>query len=353
MRAEALRLESLPTCPLCGRPGQVAHRGLLDRHWHVPGEWNFLRCPEDGVLWLSPRPIAADLPHCYPGAYFTHAAPPAPRGEARPARERLRMKVLAAAYGYSHLNPEGGMSTPFARMLLYLPPIRRVVTHNLGAFMLPFRENGRLLEVGCGSGEYLRRMRACGWDVAGIEPDAEAAQVALDEHGLSVFPGFVEDAPFPEASFDAIACRHVLEHVSAPLPFLQAISRLLKPGGQLIAVTPNAGSLGHRVFQRDYYSLDPPRHLVLYTPAGVECLLRRTADLRLVSLHTPTRIARKVFRHGRAVRKHGSFRAPGPEATAAERLLGLLFATVEASAAVVRPVGEEIEFAAVREAMGR
>jgi 2-polyprenyl-3-methyl-5-hydroxy-6-metoxy-1,4-benzoquinol methylase len=326
---------------------------LLDRHWHVPGEWSFLRCPGDGVLWLSPRPIDEDLPRCYPGAYFTHAAPqPAPSEKERPAKERLRRRVLAAVYGYSHLNPGRGMSTPFARMLLSLPPIRRVVTHNLGAFMLPFRKNGRLLEVGCGSGEYLRRMRDCGWDVAGIEPDEEAAQVARDEHGLSVFPGFIGDAPFPEASFDVIACRHVLEHVSAPLPFLETISRLLKPGGQLIAVTPNALSLGHRVFQGDFYSLDPPRHLVLYTPAGIECLLRRTADLRLLSLRTPTRIARKVFRHGRAVRKHGTFRAPGPAATAGERLLGLLFATVEVSAAVVWPVGEEIEFAAVREEPG-
>jgi SAM-dependent methyltransferase len=350
LAAQPLRLEPVPACPVCGDPGPVAHQGLHDRLWHVPGEWTFRRCPADGVLWLSPRPVEAEWPRCYPNDYFTHAAPAPPSsGRERPARERVRRRVLASAYGYTHLSAGSRIADHFARWLALLPPIRRLATQNLGAFMVPFRRNGRLLEVGCGNGEYLLRMRDYGWEVAGIEPDQRAAQFAAGVHGLSIFPGLMEEAPYPEASFDVVACRHVLEHLAAPLPFLEGISRLLKPGGHFIAVTPNAGSLGHRLFRGDYYSLDPPRHLVLYTPAGIRELFRRIPALRLDSLRTPTRIARKIFRQGRSVRKHGSFAAAGTAATAGERLGSLLFASMETAGAVFWPLGEEIELVATRE----
>ena len=177
-----LRLEPVPGCPICGDPGQVAHQGLHDRLWHVPGEWTFRRCPADGVLWLSPRPVEAEWPRCYPEAYFTHAAPhPASRRE-QPARERLRRQVLAGAYGYTHLYHGSRMSVDLGRWLALLPPLRRLAAQNLGAFMVPFHRNGRLLEVGCGSGEYLQRMRDYGWEVAGIEPDRQAVKVACDVH---------------------------------------------------------------------------------------------------------------------------------------------------------------------------
>jgi hypothetical protein len=67
------------------------------------------------------------------------------------------------------------------------------------------------------------------------------------------------------------------------------------------------------------------------------------------SLRTPSRIARKIFRQGRSVRRHGSFAAAGTGATAGERLASLLFANIEAAGAVFWPVGEEIELVARRE----
>src|SRR5207249_6393552 len=119
--------------------------------------------------------------------------------------------------------------------------------------------------------------------------------------------GTVDDAPFPDHAFDVLTCRHVLEHISAPLAFLKALARLLQPGGRLVIVTPNADSLGHRFFGCDFYSLDPPRHLILYTPAAVRRLLEQTG-LRIRSLRTPTHIARKICKQGRTVRRLGSFR---------------------------------------------
>src|SRR5439155_18993700 len=71
-----IRVEAVPICPVCGGRGEVAYEALIDRLCGAPGEWRLQRCLQDGALWLDPRPIAADLPQCYPGSYFTHASPP-------------------------------------------------------------------------------------------------------------------------------------------------------------------------------------------------------------------------------------------------------------------------------------
>src|SRR5437667_9763224 len=127
-------------------------------------------------------------------------------------------------------------------------------------------------------------MQGYGWGVVGVEVDEAAAELARQEHGLTIHTGPIESAPFPEGSFDVITCQHVLEHIASPLPFLRSVARLLKPGGRLVMVTPNARSLGHAWFGQDCYSLDPPRHLVLHTTASVRTLVAQVPGLRLVQV---------------------------------------------------------------------
>jgi 2-polyprenyl-3-methyl-5-hydroxy-6-metoxy-1,4-benzoquinol methylase len=261
-------------------------------------------------------------------------------------KDRLRRWVLAGAYGYTHLHPCGPTASAAARLLSLLPPIRRLATHKMGACMVPFRQQGRLLDVGCGSGEYLHKMHGYGWEVSGIEPDAAAGRVAREQYGLELFSGLVEDAPYPASSFDMITARHVIEHIGDPRSFLVGVCRLLKPGGRLVLLTPNGGGLGHRLFRADFYSLDPPRHLVLYTPTGLRHLVQQVPGIRLISLRTPARIARKIARHYQVVRRDGSFRAPTSGASMTEKAGAALFHNVEAVAAALRPVGEEIELVA-------
>lgn len=80
---------------------------------------------------------------------------------------------------------------------------------------------GRLLDVGCGSGEFLAQMRELGWDVFGVEPDPQAARVAREQFGLTVWPGALAEASFPDGFFDAVTLNHVIEHVADP-PWLAA-----------------------------------------------------------------------------------------------------------------------------------
>src|SRR5439155_14826299 len=116
-------------------------------------------------------------------------------------------------------------------------------------------------EVGCGTGWYLARMRDLGWSVIGAEMDPQAAKVANEYRQLPVFVGTLDEAQFPEGSFDAITMNHVFEHVPDPNPFLKECYRLLSPGGHLILAMPNLNSLGHRIFGRHSRGLETPRHL--------------------------------------------------------------------------------------------
>src|SRR5262249_44898737 len=161
--------------PVCGATGEIAYEAVTDRLCGVPGEWRLRRCRDEGALWLDPRPIPPDLHLCYPGNYFTKA--PAPSGETGPeanGKRRVRRSILAARYGYLHLSARDGLPAPISRTLSWIPSLSQWACHQMGASMLPYCPGGRLLDVGCGNGAYLQRMRGYGWEVAGIEPDEAA-----------------------------------------------------------------------------------------------------------------------------------------------------------------------------------
>jgi 2-polyprenyl-3-methyl-5-hydroxy-6-metoxy-1,4-benzoquinol methylase len=133
----------------------------------------------------------------------------------------------------------------------------------------------RLLDVGCGRGDFLDRMRRRGWAVEGLDVDSSALEQARAKHGLKVHMGPIEDLRFPGESFDAITMNHVIEHVHDPVSLLRECLRVLKPGGRLAAVTPNLAGLGHRRFGRNWRGLEPPRHLHLFTRKTLgECAAR-------------------------------------------------------------------------------
>jgi SAM-dependent methyltransferase len=147
---------------------------------------------------------------------------------------------------------------------------------------LPVRAGMPLLDVGCGDGLLLQNLRALGWDVEGVEPDATAAEAAR-ARGITVFNGSIEDARLPAQKFAAVTMSHVIEHLPDPARTLAEVRRVLRPGGQLVVMTPNASSILHRVFGRDWFPLDPPRHLLLHSPTSLNRLLDQAgfvADVR-------------------------------------------------------------------------
>jgi SAM-dependent methyltransferase len=139
----------------------------------------------------------------------------------------------------------------------------------LGAMVAP---GTRALDVGAGRGRFVAAARAAGYDATGIEPSARgvAAAAAI---GAPVVQTELEDASFPEESFDAVTLWHVLEHLDDPGGALSRVAGWLTPGGALVVGVPNLASWQARLGGTRWYHLDVPRHRVHFTPAGLSALL--------------------------------------------------------------------------------
>lgn len=127
---------------------------------------------------------------------------------------------------------------------------------------------GRLLDVGCGAGQYVWAMRDLGWTAFGLEP----ALTGASAEGQSTYPfvaGRAEQMPFAPQQFDVITFWHSLEHTISPAAALVEARRLLRSGGRLMLEVPNLDSPQARLFGRYWVHLDVPRHRFHFTPAAL------------------------------------------------------------------------------------
>ncbi len=106
-------------------------------------------------------------------------------------------------------------------------------------------KGGKLLDVGCGYGEFLEFARSRGWEVDGVDISPWAAQVASQESGVPVFLGTLFEASYPSETFDVVTAWDLIEHLNEPRGFVAEVRRILKADGMLVVRTPNQDSLFH------------------------------------------------------------------------------------------------------------
>jgi len=149
--------------------------------------------------------------------------------------------------------------------------------------------HGRLLDIGCATGNFLLSARERGWEVAGCELSADAARLAAAQHGLDVFCGSPGDASF-STPFDAVTMNHVLEHIPEPDRYLrEEVASALAPGGVLLIEVPNFGSIQSRVNGENWADLRPEQHLFHFTADTLSRLLTASGYqvLEVASLPEP------------------------------------------------------------------
>src|SRR5262249_9603280 len=140
---------------------------------------------------------------------------------------------------------------------------------------------GHALEVGCGAGLMLKALTQVGWRVEGVEWDEQAAEIARRTSGRQVRVGDFQHIDIPREWYDLVVLHHVLEHLPNLRSDLRKFEAILASGGRAVLVYPNPGSLGARVFRKDWIHWDPPRHLIV---PPVQTLLMLAADSGLKSL---------------------------------------------------------------------
>lgn len=136
-------------------------------------------------------------------------------------------------------------------------------------------KNGRHLDIGAGTGAFVRYMNQHGWESEGIEPDDTARRRAQEHHQTSLM-SVDEFTSLKPAGYDAISLWHVLEHVHDLYPYLHRIRDLLKPGGCVFIAVPNYTSYDATKYGASWAAYDVPRHLYHFSPASMQWLLKAT-----------------------------------------------------------------------------
>jgi 2-polyprenyl-3-methyl-5-hydroxy-6-metoxy-1,4-benzoquinol methylase len=139
---------------------------------------------------------------------------------------------------------------------------------------LQTNQPGRMLDIGCGAGSYLKACQDLGWEVEGVESNSDASERARRVLSAPILTGFVEDVDLRENQYDLVTMVHSLEHTRSPRRVLRIAYEVLKPGGALLIMVPNFASWDRRVFGQHWYPLEAPRHLYHFEPVTLAALLR-------------------------------------------------------------------------------
>jgi SAM-dependent methyltransferase len=210
---------------------------LLDR---AAIQTTLVQCENCGLIYQNPRPTLDEMGLHYPPEYESYTPPS--------GKNTSHLLQMAYDYGQSKR--------------------ARVVTR--------MKTKGHLLDLGCATGTFLLSMKKKpGWQVSGVEISDHAAGIARGEHGLDVFTGTLEEAHFPEDTFDVVTMWDVFEHLHNPAASLREIHRVLKPGGLLILRVPNVDSWDAKLFGESWAGLDAPRHLYVFGRQTLQLMLEQ------------------------------------------------------------------------------
>jgi len=207
-------------CDFCG---QANTRLLYKKFDNISKtNYNILRCKNCGLVYTNPRLDPEEFVKFYSPAYY---------GSNKDSKTREKYQ---------------------------LDKIKKVER---------FKKSGKILDIGCGSGDFLLLAIEKGWEAYGIEISKEVTENLRKILGSNIFVGKSENAPFQEEYFDVITLWHVLEHLVSPLNVIRKIRWWLKKNSLLIVAVPNFNSLQSRLFKEKWFHLDMPRHLYHFTPS--------------------------------------------------------------------------------------
>ena len=270
-------LEKVASCPVCGGTERsTVHLGLTDRIFFcAPGAWTLYRCDTCHCGYLDPRPTPQAIGLAY-AEYYTHTAPQEEVFLSSSTFIGRRLVTLRNGYlnaRFPHLALKPSHRLGF-RLMDYFPQTRALAERDVRHLPEPVA-GARLMDLGCGSGAFVRRALSLGYAAEGLEFDSQAVAAGIGK-GLPIREGSLPRTGLESGSYDVVTLSQVIEHLHDPLAALQEIHRLLKPGGVFWLATPNMDAPGHSHFGPDWRGLEPPRHLVLFSAKALRLALERT-----------------------------------------------------------------------------
>ena len=221
-------------CAICSSEDFSVVLTTGDYRFHMTEEkFNIVQCLQCGLMYVNPRPNLDELPKYYEKKYYSY----------RPSR----------------------IEKVYCNFLDYIK-IRRLNKCTV---------KGKILDVGCETGDFLFKMKEKGWEVYGVDISEDACKLAREKLKIDVYNCELEQCSFPAGFFDIVTLWHSLEHVPNPNQILKEINRILKTDGILVLEVPNIANPVFKLTKECYFALDVPRHLYHFSPETLEAILAK------------------------------------------------------------------------------
>ncbi|MEP7128066.1 MAG: class I SAM-dependent methyltransferase [Chitinophagales bacterium] len=185
----------------------------------------------------------------------------------------------------------------------YLSPITVKRYRELLVEFEKFRNQNRIIDVGCGIGFFLDVAKETGWNVFGTEYTDEAIRICR-EKGISMQQGVLNAGNYEPGSFDVITSFEVMEHINNPVEEVQKFQVLLRTGGLVYVTTPNFNSLSRLLLKEKWNVIAYPEHLSYYTTTTLKKLFKdagfsvfkiQTTGVSITRAKTSLSISKQAF----------------------------------------------------------
>jgi 2-polyprenyl-3-methyl-5-hydroxy-6-metoxy-1,4-benzoquinol methylase len=237
-------LTNIKNCPICNSEKHSFWRKGID-HNVSKGEFNIVSCNDCGFRFTNPIPTENTIGNYYKSENYI-----------------------------SHSSTKKG----FINKVYHIVRSRAIKQKERLIASLTKEKN--LLDIGCGTGDFLGYCKLQKWNAIGLEPDEDARKIALEKNQIETFDLNHLDK-IEENSKDIITMWHVLEHVYNLNNDIQNYKRILNPNGHLVVAVPNCSSHDAEHYKEHWAALDLPIHLYHFTPNDIKNLFDKH-EMKLV-----------------------------------------------------------------------
>lgn len=224
-------------CPICRNEELILKLHTKD-YFLSQEEFNLLQCANCDIIFTDPFPLPEQLGSYYDsGEYFSHGG--------------IQKGLIPKIYN----------------------SVKKINIRKKYEQVTKDLRQGRVLDIGCGIGDFLAHCKSKGWEVSGLEPNEQARKIVLNSHNITV-KDISEIGEIPNEQFELITMFHVLEHVTEPKKMILEIMRILKPGGRLVIALPNYDSWDAKHYKKYWAAWDVPRHLFHFNPSSLSIFMK-------------------------------------------------------------------------------
>lgn len=230
-------------CDLCGSSESIPFLEPISCINHTDDQSRIVMCSGCGLLYTHPRPTLEGIKQCYERYYNTRIPVDEIHEVTAKVKAHRKLRLLWHLFCGQYLSE------------------------------VLIKTHGKVLDVGCGTGDLLEELRQKGCEAYGIEFNPNSVDVCVKK-GLDVRCGNFIDTDLQDGFFDAVIFWHVLEHLPSPRKALEKALRILKPEGKLFIYSPNAKSYVARIFGIFWHAWHLPFHFYHFDVCSIERLAR-------------------------------------------------------------------------------